>query len=678
MLSLEEISLETAESDPPRPLLDNVSLRLRRGQLVGVIGPSGCGKSTLLKLIAGLSEPTGGLVRWDGRDLATEGDLLPHELGYVPQFSLSHGLLTVRECVDYAARLRVRESDPEARDARVDALLTTTGLEALADRQARVLSGGQRRRLSLAIEMVSSPSLLLCDEVTSGLDPGSAHDILSLLHDLSRADSGERRVVINVTHTLADLHLYDRILVLFEGVVVFFGAPEHLAHYFRLENPDDVFARLGTRSAEQWRASWVKHSPQFAALMGEEVLPEMGPASPDSEEDSIRVDSSIQAPEEETPPVVGPFADLIAANAAYEAAMRSRRERAESAGDEPLADTTAGTDDPLAFDSTVEVAPPTGQAVTAEAAAPELSDAEEKESAPVEGKDETAEPGITPGPLAQFGVILERRLLLFMRDRAQLGLQLALILGFPCLVVIFALKGLPDIQNMSLQNNLSIVEQFRESANYMTQAFKVGGLVSGLLLFQIILLALMGSNNSALEIAGERNLFESEKLAGLSSASYVGAKCVFLALLVTAQAVWMVLFVHLVCHFPGDIFGQIALLWLADAALTAVCLAFSSLARTSQQASLISIYFVGFQLPLSGAVLALPDWIAHLTRPFIAAYWAWSGTIQTMKETRFYDLILTTTKTDLAAMPTCFWVLLAHVILGVGLAYLGSRRSQWE
>ena len=206
----------------------------------------------------------------------------------------------------------------------------------------------------------------------------------------------------------------------------------------------------------------------------------------------------------------------------------------------------------------------------------------------------------------------------------------------------------------------------------MTQAFKVGGLVSGLLLFQIILLALMGSNNSALEIAGERSLFESEKLAGLSSASYVAAKCAFLALLVTAQSVWMVLFVHLVCGFPGDLFGQMAILWLADAALTAVCLAFSSLARTPQQASLVSIYFVGFQLPLSGAVLALPDWIAHLTRPFIAAYWAWSGTIQTLKETRFYDLILTTTKTDLAALPTCVWVLAAHVLLGLGRVVPGQ------
>ena len=206
----------------------------------------------------------------------------------------------------------------------------------------------------------------------------------------------------------------------------------------------------------------------------------------------------------------------------------------------------------------------------------------------------------------------------------------------------------------------------------------MGGLVSGLLLFQIILLALMGSNNGALEIAGERTLFEREKLAGLSPVSYLASKAVFLGLLITAQAVWMVLFVHGICRFPGDIAGQVMLLWLADAALTAVCLAFSSFARTPAQSSLISIYFVGFQLPLSGAVLALPDSVARLTRPFIAAYWSWAGGILTMRDTRFYDLILKITKTELAALPVCFWVLLAHVVIGTFVAYLGCRRSVWD
>jgi energy-coupling factor transporter ATP-binding protein EcfA2 len=476
--------------------------------------------------------------------------------------------------------------DRAARAERVQVLLQTTGLAELADRRAGVLSGGQRRRLSLAMEMVSSPALLLCDEVTSGLDPGSAHEILALLHALSRAEGGGQRLVINVTHSLSDLHLYDRLVVLCEGRVAYNGTPDHLAHYFRVDAPEKVFAVLGKRSGLEWDASWRKHGPYYT---GAEANPGAKPIA-ETEEDQATLET----------------------------------------GDVPPA------------------------------------------------KPGAADEKLLPDVWSQFATVFERRLRLFTRERAQLALQGILILGFPCLVAVFALKGLPQIRNLSLQNDLSVVDQLRESTSYLVQAFDVGGLVSGLLLFQIILLALMGSNNGALEIAGERLLFEREKLAGLSTASYLAAKGVFLALLVTAQSVWMVLFVHFICSFPGDIFGQIALLWLADAALTAVCLAFSSLARTPAQASLISIYFVGFQLPLSGAVLALPEAAAKVTRPFIAAFWSWAGAIQTMRDTRFYDLILTITKTDLAALPVCYWVLLAQTALGMFVAYLGCQRNGWD
>jgi ABC-type multidrug transport system ATPase subunit len=591
MLTLDEIAVQIGEGEAAQCLLGGVSIQAARGELVGIIGPSGCGKSTLLKIIAGLLEPTDGVIRWDGRDLEGEGDFAPAELGYVPQFSLAHDGLTVYECVDYAARLRVSGLDGEERAARVRALLQTTGLEALAERSARVLSGGQRRRLSLAMEMVCSPVVLLCDEVTSGLDPGSARDILHLLHALSRAGDGAQRLVVNVTHSLSDLQLYDRIIVLCEGRVAYNGLPDHFAHYFRVAEPEEVFRTLSLRPGAEWHNSWRKH---------------------------------------------GPYYNEMAAGVVQE---------------EPLAEA-------------LEVA-------EIDAGLPE----EIEEAKPLEMNDAAH---LLPDVWSQFATVFERRLRLFTRDRAQLTLQGVLIVGFPCLVAIFALKGLPQIRNLSLQNDLSVVDQLRESTSYLVQAFDVGGRVSGLLLFQVILLALMGANNGALEIAGERLLFEREKLAGLSTASYLGAKAVFLSLLITAQAVWMVLFVHFVCSFPGDIFGQIALLWLADASLTAFCLAFSSLARTPSDASLISIYFVGFQLPLSGAVLTLPDAAAKITRPFIAAFWSWAGAIQTMRDTRFYDLILTITKTDLAAAPVCYWVLIAQTVLGMFVAYLGCQRNAWD
>jgi hypothetical protein len=100
--------------------------------------------------------------------------------------------------------------------------------------------------------------------------------------------------------------------------------------------------------------------------------------------------------------------------------------------------------------------------------------------------------------------------------------------------------------------------------------------------------------------------------------------------------------------------------------------------KSAEQASLTSIYLVGFQLPLSGAVLALPATVAFLTRPFIASYWGWSGFIQTLRETRFYDAIQLVSQTKLAAAPLCVWVLVTHIVLGLFIAYTGCKSSRWE
>ena len=100
--------------------------------------------------------------------------------------------------------------------------------------------------------------------------------------------------------------------------------------------------------------------------------------------------------------------------------------------------------------------------------------------------------------------------------------------------------------------------------------------------------------------------------------------------------------------------------------------------KTADQASLVSVYLVGFQLPLSGAVLALPEALGWITRPFIAAYWGWSGYLETMRDTRFYDVVQMTSRTGLAPFAVCGWVLLAHVFAGLILAYFGSRESRWD
>ena len=158
-------------------LLTEVSARFPKKHFAAILGPSGCGKSTLLKTIAGLREPTKGQIEWDGIDLA-EQDMAPHEIGYVPQFSIAHELLTVDECVSGALRLRVAGIHGEELDERITRVLKGVGLDEIADRRVSLLSGGQKRRLAMAMEMVSSPHLLLCDEVTSGLDPKSEDEIV--------------------------------------------------------------------------------------------------------------------------------------------------------------------------------------------------------------------------------------------------------------------------------------------------------------------------------------------------------------------------------------------------------------------------------------------------------------------------------------------------------------------
>lgn len=283
-----------------------------------------------------------------------------------------------------------------------------------------------------------------------------------------------------------------------------------------------------------------------------------------------------------------------------------------------------------------------------------------------------------PDAFTQFAYVFRRRAALFFREPGQCWLQLALIVIFPVLVVIFASHGLPQIRNLSMDSGNDALRQLAEAAGFTAQAARVGGLISGLVIIQAILLTLMASNNGAREIAGERLIFEKEKLAGLRSGSYLAAKVAFLLFLVLAQSVWMTVFSKFVCQLPGDLSSQFVSLFLADAGMTAICLAISAWASSAEQASLISIYLVGFQLPLSGALLTLPDWLGPVVRPFITLYWSWSAYLQTLQDTRYYDMVRAVTETPLSGSAQCWWVLLGHIVFGLLFAYLGCLRSRWE
>jgi ABC-type multidrug transport system ATPase subunit len=551
-------------------LLRDVNLNVgKRGQLVAVLGPSGCGKSTLMKVIAGLNEASDGTVRWKGRNLAEDGDFEPHEVGYVPQFSIAHEHLEVWECIEDAVRLRCGGLGAEEVEKRVTAVLEETGMQEIAEKRVAVLSGGQRRRLALGLELVSAPDLLLCDEVTSGLDPKAEDEITELLR--GAADRG--RIVLNITHSLKHLGVHDSVVVLCRGHLVFHASADYLRHYFGIEHQEDLYPKLATRSPEDWAQSWGKHRDSYASLDG---TPD--PSSP-----------SVDSPVEDANPL-----------------------------------------------------PPLRQA----------------------------------GLLAQWSVLWGRRWRLFWRDKGQVKLNLALLFGFPCLVVVFALHGLPSLR-AAAELPEDPLKQLLSDFSTKLEYLRVGGMVSGLIMFQVVLLTLMGANNAAREVAAERLILEKEKFSGLSPLAYVLSKVSFLAMLVVAQSVWMSLFVNAVVRMPGSLLTQTCLLVLANGAMTAVSLGISSLMKTAEQSSLVSVYLVGFQLPLSGAVLALPEWLGKVTRPFIASYWGWSGFLQTLSETRFYNAVVQMTQTPLMPVWSVVVVLALQIVMGVAAAYVGCRNSRW-
>jgi len=558
-----------------------------------------------------LREPTEGHIEWDGIDLAVE-DMDPHEIGYVPQFSIAYDLLTVWENIEAALRLRVIGLDREATEIRVEKILHDVGLDDIEDRRVALLSGGQKRRLALALEMVSSPHLLLCDEATTGLDPKAEDEIVKLMHRLSECDD---RILLSVTHSLRHLALYDSVLVLYQGHVAYHGATNTLFHYFGVEQPDELFPRLAMRSPEDWHRSWLKHRRAYYSAAGLETAAHVGEEAAVEKSDSPQ---DANDPVEEAPEKVQP-------------------------------------ENP-----------------------PALSADESEKAEPESASQHRPEAAATPSVVTQFSVLLARRWKLFFRDRGALTLQFALLFGFPCLVVIFALDGIPQIKTLAAPPTANFMQQMQSEFEQTSQISKTGSLISGLIMFQVILLALMGSNNAAREIASERLIFEKEKFAGLRPAAYVASKAAFLGTLILAQSIWMGLFVNTIVRFSGDLGAQLLLLVLVNAALTATCLGLSSVMKSAEQASLVSVYLVGFQLPLSGAVLALPAALNWVTRPFIASYWGWSGFIQTMRNTRAYDAVLKVAQTNLSAVPVCVWVLCFHVLLGLLLAYTGSRNSRWE
>jgi ABC-type multidrug transport system ATPase subunit len=554
---VENLSLTVGSGNSHKTLLRNISLAVPEGSFISIIGASGCGKSTLLKAMAGILPVSSGGVLLSGHMVQKLRQQLPLAVGYLPQFGAFHGDLTISEILDYAVALRLPGSVPKAvRDQWSDHVIDLARIRPFLRQQYKTLSGGQMRRIALAEELIGDPAFLFLDELTSGLDPYSEHELMVWLKDLAHTSN---KTVVLVTHAVSNLRLCDSVVLLHEGRLCFQGTYDELLHSHGSDSIESIYGGY-----------------QHASATG----------------DFVGFDEDRSA---ELPPPPAPHS--------------------------------------------LNTAPP-------------------------------------PGSLSQLFTLVKRQNVLLWRDKAQLGLHLILLLTFPGLVAIFATNGLPQVQSMSLSLQTNIVQSLAETLSHMEDSFTAASLVSGLAMFQVILLALMGANNGAREIAKERDVLDKELRAGLSPWAYVTTKGLLVFGLSVAQAFWMTWFVKTVCGFKGDFINQFEILFVTTLAVSVTCLAISAASKSPERASLLAILLVGLQLPLSGAVLALPDLVSTFCRPFIAAYWGWSGYLKTLAAFPLYDVVRQSTNTHIADFGESVIVLLLHAAVCGVIAWILVARNR--
>jgi ABC transport system ATP-binding/permease protein len=248
-------------------ILNHVTFPIPEKSLVGVIGPSGAGKSTLLGALTGTRPADTGTVLYDNRDLYRNYAELRYRIGLVPQDSILHTQLTARRALQYSAELRFpADTTARERDHRVDEVMAELGLTRHAKTRADRLSGGQLKRVNVAQELLTRPSLLFLDEPTSGLDPGLDKSVMEQMRDLAH----DGRTVIVVTHSVANLDTCDRLLVLVPGgKVAFYGPPDEGLQYFGLPGWAEVFQAFERYADRDWATEFARSPAHAKYVLGQ-------------------------------------------------------------------------------------------------------------------------------------------------------------------------------------------------------------------------------------------------------------------------------------------------------------------------------------------------------------------------------------------------------------------------
>lgn len=239
-----------------RRLLDDINLVIEPGEFVAIFGTSGSGKSTLLDALNGRRPATGGKVLYNGTDLYTSFDVFRATIGYVPQQDIVHRKITIQHALEYTAHLRLPpDTSDEEINVYISKVLDKVGL---ADKSMQAietpapLSGGQLKRVSLAVELVANPNILFLDEVTSGLDAGTDKRMMHLFANLA----ADQKTVICVTHTLENIDVCHQVVLLHKGKLVYYGPPQEAVAYFGVQRLSDVYELLESSLGNTWEEKY--------------------------------------------------------------------------------------------------------------------------------------------------------------------------------------------------------------------------------------------------------------------------------------------------------------------------------------------------------------------------------------------------------------------------------------
>jgi ABC-type multidrug transport system ATPase subunit len=266
-------------------ILNMVKLTLHPGEMCALIGPSGAGKSTLIRALLGLRDPDDGSVRMGMLPVAELGPA-----GYVPQDDALHRALTVRGELSYAAELRMPLSSAEERQKRIEEVLDQVGLGDRSEVRIRRLSGGQRKRVSVALELLTGTPMLILDEPTSGLDPGLEARTMTLLSEVARTG----RIVLVATHAMESIERADALCVLVGGHVAFFGPPRQALSYFRVDRYAKLFRQLEKQSPSAWWLTSSADPDQQAFLRRPGPTPRSPAARTKFEEGQLNGDGALR------------------------------------------------------------------------------------------------------------------------------------------------------------------------------------------------------------------------------------------------------------------------------------------------------------------------------------------------------------------------------------------------